>query len=137
MKLSPTQINLVEEYEQELREKARLQKNKREMTWHYDNVVVGGTVDAIYFALDNGYPIILKYLDRPTKQAKSIRGNEYHKIYDGLVFALGFLGLNLFAGNKIEDLEVAYDEEKETKDIDNPDNPDFKIRGFWNRYCFW
>lgn len=98
MKLTEKQINLQEEYEQNLRERARLVRVKnlhKEIIWEYENIIIGGSIRSVFYALENGFPIIIQILEKPTKQAKTKKNQEYYKVYEGMIWALGLSGLNL------------------------------------------
>lgn len=74
------------------------------MKLKYDNLVIGGSFDALYLAFSEGYPIIFKDLEKPFKQDK-IGDTNKKDFYEMMLFLLGISNLNLFY-SKVQDIRI-------------------------------
>ena len=74
------------------------------MKFKYDNLVLGGSLDALYFAFTEGYPIIYKDLEKPFELDK-IGDRNKKELVEQILFLLALSNLHPFA-NKVEELRV-------------------------------
>ena len=70
----------------------------------YDNLVLGGSLDALYFAFKEGYPIIYKDLEKPFELDEA-SGKNKKELTEQILFLLAISNLHPFA-NKVEEMRV-------------------------------
>lgn len=74
------------------------------MKFKYENIVLGGSFDAVYLAFREGWPIIYKELEKPFE--KDLIGSRNKKdFYEFMVFLLSMSNLNPFSF-KVADIRM-------------------------------
>lgn len=74
------------------------------MKLRYDNLIIGGSFDAVYLAFKEGYHIVYKELEKPFDQ-DTIDGKNKLDVFDLMVFLLTMADLNPFS-SKVADLRI-------------------------------
>lgn len=74
------------------------------MNFKYENLVIGGSFDAVYLAFKEGWPIIYKEIEKPFEQ--DLIGTRNKKDFiEMMIFLLSMAGLNPFA-DKVNDIRL-------------------------------
>ena len=67
------------------------------MKLDFENVVVGGSFDAVWLAFREGYPLIFKDIEKPYDE-ETIDGKNKKELMEQMLLLLGLSNLNLFCG---------------------------------------
>lgn len=78
---------------------------KTQIKYQYENLVIGGSLDAVYFAFTNGYPIIFKILEKPFEKELTKENDNKRALMEFLLFILSLAGLVPF-GDSISNIKI-------------------------------